>query len=563
MKKICSVIFTVLFFSYAAKAGISIDDRWEENGLLVARGTNWEAQFSKKEKAIVLRVWHEDVAQSIRLTPFSRDNIAAEGIADLKLQSQEGTKTAVDVTFSGGGAEVKSRFCFDDNGIAEITPLAGMQGVRIEGDIRYGFLPGIFLEDIVYDPEKETGLSEIYVPSENIVAGFLGEGNGIFICAWPEGNQKAKILLGKKDGKNYIQGIEVILDGKKIYAGLLTRKGIWYQASFPDESRGKDIKVPWKMPFAAAWKTQLLVSDIETCFMPLNYRRDAQENIDGYRVYPVWFNKEGEVFFHLSGKVFLKEKRAFIYPFEEHSETLMGFLNRTPLGEYFTKMRKPEWPYSPPRLIPWVGFISCPGTILLRNTIIKAGIQDREQEFLDEWISAALNANEGTQNRRENYGRLINGMIKKIASEINNEKNPDAAGYLRAVEQIVVKTEKVYSDIIKGGRGGYSSPAEYVAYAKKLGERLRKIIPCPGTEFFPEYDYIIHELNSVTWGQQEKICEVGVHLRECFQMAGYNCRNNPEAIKYAEEIRKNIRDFLRARIWETTEVTYKWEPAGW
>ncbi|MDO9574362.1 MAG: hypothetical protein Q7I94_05140, partial [Candidatus Contubernalis sp.] len=448
---------------------------------------------------------------------------------------------------------------------------------------------GIFLEDIVYDPEQEAGLSEIYVPSENIVGGFLGDGNGILICTWPEGSQKAKILLGKENGKNYIRGIEIILDGKNIYAGILTRKDIWYRASFPDESREKDIKVPWKRPFDAAWRTQLLKANIETCFLPLNQRTTAKENHNkGYSVYPVWFNKEGEAFFNLSGKIFLKEKRAFIYPFEGQSdivgyrrerekvvtktekaygETLMGFLNRTPLGGYFTEMRKPEWPYRPPSPIPWVGFISCPGSGLLRRTIIKAGIQDREQEFLNEWINAALNANEGTQNRRENYGKLINGMTKKITSGINNEKNSDVVGYLREMEKVVTKTEKAYNDIIMGGdyrkKGGGKSPAEYVADAKKLGERLREIIPCPGTELFPEYLYIIGELNSITWSQQENICEVGVYLRECFQIAGYNCRNNPEAIKYAEEIRKNIRDFLRARIWETEEVTYTWGSPGW
>ncbi|MBU4357614.1 MAG: hypothetical protein L6437_05170 [Kiritimatiellae bacterium] len=555
MKKIYSAVFIVLLISSAVKAGISMDDRWREDGVLIAKGENWEARFSKKEKGMVLRVWREDVEQSIMIIPFVRDNLTvAEGIADLKLQAGEEKKIVVDATFHGGGKEIKGRFSFDDSGIAEITPLENMEGVCMEGDIRYGLLPGLFLEDVGYDPEKEAGLSEIYVPSENCIAGFLGDGNGILVCTWPEGSQQAKILLGKKDGKNYIRGMDVILDGKNIYAGLMTEKGIWYQALFPDESRGKDIKIPWKRPFNAKvkWKTQMLVAEIETSFLFDNKKRESKVYYPGAGrvIYPLWFNEDGEAFSRFNEKIFPKEKRAFIYPFEGHPETLMGFLNRTPMGNHFSQLMKKSWPFEPPAGVSGVGFTACWGTDLLRTTIMKAGIQDREQVFLNEWIKSVLMCNEGTQNRRENYGKLINGINEKITLWIDNEKSPDALKFLEEMKGMALKVKKAYNAMIKAD--GYNSPAEYVAHAEELGERLREIIPCPRTEFFPEYDHLIGRLNSVTWGQQETTGRFGWCLREWFLMAGYDCRNNPEAIKYAEEIRKDIRNFLRARSWETT-----------
>jgi hypothetical protein len=37
---------------------------------------------------------------------------------------------------------------------------------------------------------------------------------------------------------------------------------------------------------------------------------------------------------------------------------------------------------------------------------------------------------------------------------------------------------------------------------------------------------------------------VGGLLRELFQQAGYGCAHNAALVKYAEEIRKDVREFL-------------------
>lgn len=555
MKKIYSAILIVFCISFAVNAGLNMDNRWKENGVLIAKGENWEAQFSKKEKGLFLRVWRENVEQSIMILPLGQgDNLTADGLTDLKLMNGDGKKIVIDATFHGKGKEIKCRFSFIDNGIAEITPLENMEGVRIKGDIRYAFLPGFFLEDIIYDPAKENGFSKICVPSENCIAGLSGDGNGILLCAWAEGRQQTKILLEKKEGRNCIQGIEIMLDGKSLYAGLLTGKDIWYQASFPDEC-GNDIKIPWKKPLDSnvKWRTQMLVTARETSFLFDCKKREGKTYnpvLGPPILYPLWFNENGEACFIFSEKISPKEKRAFIYPFEGHPDTVMGFLNRTPLGKYFTGIMKKEGPFIlPDSHVPFVGFPACWGTELLRGSIIKTGIQDREQVFLDEWIKSVLNHNEGTQYRRGNYGKLINGMNEKITSWMADEKDADTLKFLEQMKSMGLKCQNAYNDLIK--KDGYSSPDEYVAYAEKMGARLREIVACPGTELFPEYDDLIRRLNGVAWAQQESIGGFGWCLREWFTMAGYECRNNPAAIKYAGEIRKNIRVFLKARSWET------------
>jgi len=112
----------------------------------------------------------------------------------------------------------------------------------------------------------------------------------------------------------------------------------------------------------------------------------------------------------------------------------------------------------------------------------------------------------------------------------------------------VDELEKEYWDKMK------NSPAsEHLEVETEAINKLKVLIEQNGTEFYPEVCYLLDKI--LLWSDIEAVPgRVGGLLRAVSQQAGYGCMYNSDMIKYAQEIRRDIRKFMING--ETHETVY-------
>jgi len=99
-------------------------------------------------------------------------------------------------TFKATFAEHQDAFSFHPDGTIEVKPAQAVKPIILSGPIAFGVLPSRVIDDVIYDPNKYPDAREIHVPAENVFMGLLGDEDRILICAWPDGEQKVRLLLG-------------------------------------------------------------------------------------------------------------------------------------------------------------------------------------------------------------------------------------------------------------------------------------------------------------------------------------------------------------------------------
>lgn len=546
MLKFLSLLFFILCVPPAIRADISIYDNWDTDGRLLLKDSDWGAEFRKEEGTLII----SSNKKTLKILPFNSEGTKSEKITLCKVVEDNKEKgVEIRTHFSAGHKEIEGSFFFYPEGTVRITPSRNMEGVFIFTEISFGVLPGIFLEDIIYKPKEYPSLAEIYVPSENLFLGLLKGRDGILVCTWPEGDQKVKLLL--KDGKKQrrlIRAVELKLDGKSIYLGILAAAGIWHKEELLPSFLEKDVEINWKRPFPAEWKTQLLETGVKTTYFLGDKKDEIWRPNVGHYVYPAWVEGE-KAFFHLSKKIPPKGQ-AFIYSMQGHKKTTLEFVKKFPTAEMFAKIKEEKSYTSDPREAPSVGFPACWGTGLVRGTIFRVGAQAREKEFLREYTNYLAGYVAVIQQRHREYYTFIQEM--KITLDFWMQKETDNSEVLSFLEQMKQSLKKVDYTYHKKMEWAGKSPSYVVAYSDELAERLKALIEVEGTEPFPECDHIVATFNRLSWAHHEGMGKAfGTVVREWFLKAGYACIDKPQAVKYAQEIRKSIWNQLKCRNWET------------
>ena len=522
-------LLTVLIFCIPlmAQAQVSITDTWAESGRLAVEGANWSVLFSKEEGALLV---YSRTKETVRIVPFCSERSSA--ITSCKVIEDEGNK-GIEASFSAGQEQIEGSFFFDRGGSIQVRPSRNMKGIFVSGEISFGVVPALPLEDLIYDPDKYASASQIHLPPENLFLGLLKGEDRLFFCAWPEGLQKARLILedGGKD-ERLIEAFEIQLVGKSAYLRSASAPGIWHREEFLPTDMENDKEIDWKRPFPARWKTQILEGKIETAFPFMDERENVWRPNFGFYVYPVWFDGE-KTFFHFSKKI-PPQKQALIYALEGHNDAPVDFAKEH-IGTVSTlKPRNGLQTYPEDNL----GIRHCDGRAWIK-WIFKLGFQTREKEFLQEVMADFLYSISVEKVRLEEYEAFIPGTKEKIGSWIEQEKDdPELVILLAQFKERFEKLEKEYWDKMD------NSPAsEHLQEETRVINKLKVLIEEKGLEVYPEACYLLDKIQ--LWSLMESVPGgVGGLLRELFQQAGYDCAQNEAAIEYAVEIRKDIRDFL-------------------
>jgi len=535
----CSFLLIILALCVPAiaQAEISVTGNWDASGELALEGENWRAVFSKEEGALSV---YSESRETMKIVPFFSEK--AQEILSCEAKKVGEEQMEVSASFSDGQSQIDGSFLFHQEGAIQVKPSQNMAGILIFGEISFGVVPSPPLEDLIYDPVKYPAAANIHLPSENLFLGLLKGEDGVFFCAWPEGDQKVRLLMGDGEAGRTIEAVEIKLDGKDAYLKSVSAPGIWHREELLRTYLGKEIEIDWKRPFRAKWKTQLLEGEIETSF---NFRtgkgRSWRPNF-GFYEYPVWFDEE-KALLHLGKKVPPKGQ-ALIYAMEEHDDTPIVFA-RGRLGSIPTLKAKTGLRRYP---VKNVGIQNCDGRAWVK-WVFRMNRQTREREMLLEAMDDFIYSINTDKSRLDEYEAFIPEIKDKINLWLEKEKNnPELEPFLSEMKQRLEELEGEYWDKM------HKSPAsEHLKEETEVINQLKVLIEEEGVEVYPKTCHLLDKIQ--LWSDIEAVPgRVGGLFREMFQKAGYGCAQNAGVVKYAEEIRKDIREFMITG--ETHETVY-------
>jgi len=528
----------------SAEPDIRVADNWADEGTILLEGRDWESRLRKGAQRVTVL----SGASQICIAPGSPDsNVLPKVVFGRIEESAEDGSQTLCVGFQSDKDIMEANLVFRADGSLSVLPGTGFGSLSVSADIRFGVLPGLYLDDVIYDPRDFKTQKLIQIPSENLFWCLLGDRSGTLVLAWPEGKQI--LHLGKE--KERFSRFEIAMDQKPVYLQLQAAHGIWHKQRLELAYLEKDVGIGWQRPFDAQWKTQLLVNNVPTTWIFDRKSVRMWLPMLGFFRYPVWF--DGRIaMMHLSKKIPPKG-HCFIYPLGGHPKTPVEFVEKTPVAKIIQERRKRmriDKEHSD--RFPNVGYVHCWGTSILQRTIYKYGIQARERKLLNEHIGYCVDYVNRIQQQSLEYYDFIRSMRQQL--DLWVEEVPPGSETLTFLEEMKIelsKVEEMYHSRVE--RGGRKTPQEHMAYAANLGNRLKELIQDPGQESFPEAKFILDTFNALAAATDEDVpAGFGITIRRMFQQAGSSSADHRGAIKYAEEIRKLIWEKTRTRNYETT-----------
>src|SRR6185295_13713198 len=197
----------------------------------------------------------------VRVGTATRAVLHLVGVAKIdKVAVAEYGKGGVTLDIGGKGATAKLKLKKGDVTV-EIQPGEGAEKLRIDCPSRFIVLPDFFADDIVIDARKIPA-SSAEIPSENFLLQLAGQGDAIVMSVFENKEQDVRLsLAGTGDGR--VAAASEIEFGKnrKIWVSVLEAPQIWHVREVRPEEAGKIVPLDWKMPFAAAWRCDLTLSN--------------------------------------------------------------------------------------------------------------------------------------------------------------------------------------------------------------------------------------------------------------------------------------------------------------
>jgi hypothetical protein len=238
----------------------------------------------------------------VEMSPIRAEN-ASRIISHLEVLRNADDEIVLKVSFSPAGSpQLAGVFSFDRTGIVEVKPVGQMNHVRLASSFEYGVVPSFIGDDLIYGGSERPATNVISVPAENLFLGLLPGESTELVVTWPKGKQRVNLRFAEEDRKPLIQSIDLDNDAQSFYLAALTAPGIWHKEALTPDYLEKDVKIRWKRPFPARWKTQLYEEDLKTTFVLREFWGGIWRGVAGSYDYPAWFSGE-DAFYHFSKKV--------------------------------------------------------------------------------------------------------------------------------------------------------------------------------------------------------------------------------------------------------------------
>lgn len=206
--------------------------------------------FSTREVAVVFFV---GPAVRIRVTPALAQPMA--GAARLTARGvPEGVGLRLEFEHEGESRALS--YCFRE-GLVQVDALA-VEAIEVSAPFAYAIVPSFIGDDLIYDPRRAGGLEEIHVPAENVLVGLLAGEDALVTLCWPPGEQRVALgVSAPSSTEEHLARVRIALAGQPLFLGLTHHPGVWHRQAVDIGFYEQPCATGWTRPFAAAWITQL------------------------------------------------------------------------------------------------------------------------------------------------------------------------------------------------------------------------------------------------------------------------------------------------------------------
>jgi len=440
-----------------------------------------------------------------------------------------------------GSPEIAFIFSFDRTGIVEINPTANMKQVRLSGSLEYGLVPAFIGDDLIFGGLETSGTNTLAVPSESMFLGLLPGENTELLLTWPKGKQRVNLRFEEEQGKRLISSVDFDADAQNLYLAALRAPGIWHKETLTPENLEKDVRIEWKRPFPAKWKTQLYEEDLKTTFAFRESRGEIWRGVAGSFVYPVWFNGD-DAFYHLGKKVQPKGE-SLIYCLEGRDTPLTistpaDILEQT-LGR---QAAEPILDVAGRKLrthhrrggtgVRRACTCGCTEAI---QAIFESGEEVSQKDYIQGALDDMIFFLHCHVERINEYRQFADGVLKTIQEKRSSAS--DLKPFLDSLEEIAQQIPQE-CEVQKENMKTFD-------YADGLTKKTMELTTKKDPDNLKAYMELLKAWRAMGGSQDSVLAKCHVITRNLCQTAGYGCATLPEAVPLAEEIRARCRQILR------------------
>jgi hypothetical protein len=463
-------------------------------------------------------------------------------ISHLEVLRNADDEIVLKVCFSPPGSpQVAGIFSFDRTGIVEVKPAEQMKHVRLTSPIEYGVVPSFVGDDLIYGASERPATNVLSVPAENMFLGLLPGESKELVVTWPKGKQRVSLRLGEENGKPMIQSIDLDNDAQSFYLAALTAPGIWHKEALTPDYLEKDVRIRWKSPFPARWKTQLYEEDLKTTFVLREFGGGIWRGVAGSYDYPAWFSGD-DAFYHFSKKVPPKGE-SLIYCLEARDTPLTvsmpaDILKQT-LGRQASEPildvagRKLRTHHR--RGAAGVRRACTCGCTEAIQAVFEAGEEvsrkDDIQGALDDMIYFVHRHVE----RINEYQQLADELLKTLQER--RQSSPELKPFLDSLEEIARQIPQE-CEVQKENMKTFG-------YADDLSRKTIALTARKDPSNVKAYMELLKAWREMGGAQDYVVAKCHTITRNLCQTAGYGCAALPGAVSLAEEIRARCQQTLR------------------
>jgi hypothetical protein len=517
-------------------------------GDAVVENANYEAVFWSAKGRVVIYSKADAPSRAteganqpvLELAPMQSSAGANPNIALSRILRNAGDEVAIEAHFAGQ-PETSAIVSFGRDGIIEIKPGRGMNGINLASPFAYAVVPGFISDDLIFGPAECANAGTLCLPSENALIGLLkGEAHEL-VLTWPKGNQQLKLRIVSEDGKRAIQSIDFENDRQSLYLSVLSASGIWHREELKPAYLEKDVTLGWKKPFAAKWKTQLVEAGVKTTFAFRESKAEIWRGVPGSYVYPAWFEAD-QAHFHLGKKVPPKGE-ALIYSLEPQDtpsnavmpvdvirDSLGRQMSETILDPFGRTLRTHHR-----RGGDGVHRCCTCGCTEAIQAVFEAGEETSRKDYVKEALADMTYFVQSHLARIDEY-RAFAGNTTAILKQ-SAGSNPKLKPFLDSLEQIAEQIPHEY-EVQKENM-------KSLEHAAALTRETMALTESHTTNNLSAYMELLKAWRAMGGAQDSIVAQCHMITRKLFQEAGYGCVIDPNAVPVAQEVRARCRQVLR------------------
>ena len=482
--------------------------------------------------------------QRMVLVPLTAKRALCENVVSLKIAENTGEEVAIEVsgrTRSGDGVRITVSLELARS-FVKVSPVENASALCVQARTRFAVVPDFFGDDMLFDPRKAPG-DRLFLPAENFLMSFAGEGNTMLMSVWPAGDQEVQAILGGDKEQRCFEGLEISLDGKSLYLVVLDGSGIWRSLVLEEAAcADKDIATGWKKPFEARWRGDFRLADRTDSWEFESQRRDKM-NIPPYGqvVWPFWF-ESNTAMIRLLRKDYLGT--ALIYALERRQSTPLAVFTpvdmlRETLGtgpcEYILD-REGIGTRNPGGDRQLVSTGVCNTTGVMQH-FFELGLECKEQKLVGDLAEDVSAFNITVRQRLEEYRAFARKLVEVCREE--KKRNPAVAPVAERVDRLHKRLEELFAQRLPAMK----PPERNVELIQEIKQLTREDNP----ENLGKYLTFAAQLRSLA-GTQDSLASAFRAEVRCFRRElGVLTPNDRESAKFVEKLRELSRNVLRKK----------------